>query len=320
MTAEPDSLSTGLWRTLERFVHILAAAVVSGMVAGAVAGGVGSRIAMRITALTASDAQQGAITEAEATVGEITGGGTFFLIFFGGIAFGSFGGLLYAGMRRWVSDAGPWRGLVFGGLLLAMFGWAIVEGDNPDFAAFGSPTLNIVMFASLYVAFGLIIAPLFDRVEGWLPESVIERERAPSSGDGWQHPAVIVAALLIVTPLGVWLLARRGGLRSGWKTVLALGAYGLAVLLAVLMIPIVVGGGGEGGDNRVFFSVIPAYGLLVMPVAGMLLANANGGFERLSDLRGRPASLAAAVAVLALPVVVGLALDVDAVAQIYDAA
>jgi len=321
MTIAAETPRTGPLRMIERFVRTLAAAVFSGMIAGAITGGVGSRIAMRITALTASEADQGTITEAEATVGDITAGGTFFLIFFGGMLFGTLGGLLYAGIRPWVADAGPWRGLAFAGLLLAMFGWAIVEGDNPDFSQLGSPTLNIVMFASLYILFGLLVAPLFDRVKGWLPESVLEPDTAPSSGDGWQHPAVIVTALLTVTPVGVWLLARRRGLRSGWRPLLALGAYGLAVALAIAILVAAVGAGfGEEGDNLAFFRIIPAYGLLALPAAALLLAGANGGFERLSGLRRQPWLLAAAVAVLALPVVMGLALDVNALVEIYEAA
>ena len=314
MTAEPDSVTEGPLRTLERFARILAAAVVSGVMAGAIAGGAGSRLAMRITALTAGDADQGAITEAEATVGEITAGGTIFLIFFGGLAFGSLGGLLYAGMRRWVADAGPWRGLVFGGLLLAMFGWAIVEGDNPDFAQFGSPTLNIAMFASLYIVFGLLIAPLFDRVEGWMPESVLESDTAARSGGGWQHPAVIVAALLTVTPVGLWLLARRRGLRSGWRTVLALGAYGLGVVLVIPVLPLALFGSDQDSAARAaLYGGLPLYALVALPLLGLWAS--GGGFGRLSELRGQARALA--VAAIALPLVVGVALDVDALARIY---
>src|SRR3990170_7235137 len=80
-------------------VRNLAVGVVSGVVAGAIAGGVGSRIAMRIVAVTAGSADQGAITEAEATVGEITAGGTLFLLMAWAFA-GVVGGLLYAGVRR----------------------------------------------------------------------------------------------------------------------------------------------------------------------------------------------------------------------------
>ena len=109
----------------------------SGFAAGLIVGGIGSRIAMRIVAITAGDADQGAITDAEATVGEITAGGTIFLVLLGGFV-GALGGLVYLGVRHWVADAGPWRGLAFGVVLAVIYGSSIVEGDNPDFRRFGS--------------------------------------------------------------------------------------------------------------------------------------------------------------------------------------
>ena len=43
-------------------------------------GGLGSRLAMRIIAVTAGSDMQGVLTEQEVPVGEITAGGTVFLI------------------------------------------------------------------------------------------------------------------------------------------------------------------------------------------------------------------------------------------------
>jgi len=255
----------------EPLIRALTAGTLSGFVAGLIAGGVGSRIAMRIVAITAGDANQGAITDAEATVGEITAGGTAFLIFFGGMA-GALGGLLYLAVRRWLADAGRWRGLAFGLLLLATFGSAIVEGDNPDFDEFGSPGLNIAMFASLFVIFGLLVAPLFERIERGLPRTSLR-------------------------PSGLGALAAHG---FGLLLVLpAVGSLGiLAQQEAVLLLP---------------------YTLLAMPLGAYVLARANGGFGRLSDLRGRPGLMAAALALLAAPLVVGMVLDALALADIYGA-
>src|SRR3989337_1077371 len=76
--------------------------------------------------------------------------------------------------------------------------------------------------------------------------------------------------------------------------------------------------GGRGGA-RVFFSLLPLYALLVVPIAALLLARAAGRFERLSDLRGQQWAMAAALAVLTLPVVLGSVLGVVAVADIFEA-
>src|SRR3989337_1386982 len=115
---------------VEPLMRSLAVGTLSGFVAGLIAGGVGSRIAMRIVAITAGDADQGAITDAEATVGEITAGGTIFLIFLSGMA-GALGGLLYPAVRRWLADAGRGRGLGVSALLLAIYGSRPHGGGNP---------------------------------------------------------------------------------------------------------------------------------------------------------------------------------------------
>jgi len=256
---------------VEPLIRALTAGTLSGFVAGLIAGGVGSRIAMRIVAITAGDADQGAITDAEATVGEITAGGTTFLLFVGGGA-GALGGLLYLAVRHWLADAGRWRGLMFGLLLLTAFGSAIIEGDNPDFDRFGAPGLNIAMFAALFIMFGLLVAPLFERIERGLPR--------PS-----------------LRPSGLGSLAAHG--------------FGLLLLLPALT--------SIGFRGQQATALLVLYALLALPLASLALGRANGGFERLSDLRGRPLLLASALALLAAPLVVGVALDALALADIYGA-
>lgn len=141
--------------------------MLSGIPAGLVAGGAGTRLAMRIVALTAASADQGKLTEAEAVVGEITFGGTLFLLIAGSFA-GIAGAVLYAALRPWLRRAGIWRGLLFGLFLAATPGFGLINGAGDDFARFGYPALNIAMFGSLFVLFGLLVAPLFDTVYAWL--------------------------------------------------------------------------------------------------------------------------------------------------------
>ena len=264
----------------------------AGFVAGLIVGGIGSRIAMRISAATAGPALQGALTEAEATVGKITAAGTFFLIFFGGFI-GVFGGLAYLAARPWVAGAGRWRGLVFGALLLAMFGWAIIEGDNPDFHLFGPPALNIVTFASLFILFGLLVAPLFDWTQRTLLPPSLRRR---------------FGLLPLPTDYSPWRLA-------------SLGAQGFGLFLAVMIVIAAVGGGfGEEGDNGTFIRAQSAYLLLAVPIVSVLLARATGRFQRLSDLWPRRDALTAAFVMLALPVIFGVFLNARAIADIFRAA
>ena len=76
-------------------------------------------------------------------------------------------------------------------------------------------------------------------------------------------------------------------------------------------------GFGQDGDKRAFFQIVPAYVLLALPVASVMCARATGLFQRLSDLRQRPAVMVTLIAVLAPPVIVGLFLDVGAIADIF---
>lgn len=147
---------------------------------------------MRIVAITAGSADQGAITDAEATVGDITTGGTIFLLLLGSFA-GVVGGVVYMGARRWLADGGHWKGIMFGLLLLTMFGSLIIEGDNVDFHTFGYATLNIAMFAALFVSFGLLVVPFVDRIERLLPPRPLEAGKPMSL-------AVLAFGLLLLLP------------------------------------------------------------------------------------------------------------------------
>jgi hypothetical protein len=256
-----------------------------------IAGGIGGRIAMRIAAIMAGDEQQGALTDAEEIVGDITFDGTLALIIFGGALIGMFGGLIYLALRRWLADAGPWRGLAFGVLLLAIFGWAVIEGDNKDFHQFGRPALNIAMFAAIFVIFGLLVPPLFDRMQRMLRPPRLD----------WRLGPLLVPS--DYSPAGLGTLA----------------AIGFSILFAAGMAGAIGSGFGEEGDNAPFFTVLPAYVLLVPTVTGALLRRFGTEFGRLSDLRGRVSALAAALAVIAVPIAFGLMLDVQAITDIFEA-
>jgi hypothetical protein len=141
---------------LSRPLGVIASGTAAGAIAGFVAGGIGARLAMRVLALT-TPSMEGASTEAEAIVGEITAGGTFFLVLFG-TALGVGGGLAYLALRRWLPARG--RGLVYGLLLLALISPLLVDPDNKDFYILEPAWLAITMFAALPVLFGLIVAPL----------------------------------------------------------------------------------------------------------------------------------------------------------------
>ena len=44
-----------------------------------------------------------------------------------------------------------------------------LDGNNFDFTTFGSPALSVLMISSLYIAFGLLIAPIAARLDRAVP-------------------------------------------------------------------------------------------------------------------------------------------------------
>jgi hypothetical protein len=142
--------------------------MLSGFLAGIIVGGVGGRLAMRFSALAGGSAISGLLTENGNVVGDITVEGISFIFISGAIA-GVFGGLLYVAARGWLPVSRPWRGAAFGVLLLLAFGSGIIDGNNPDFSRFGPPVSNIGLFASLFILFGIVVAPIAERLDRAFP-------------------------------------------------------------------------------------------------------------------------------------------------------
>lgn len=140
------------------------AAIFAGLVAGTLVAGVLGRIAMRVAGFLSRPELIGIETANGNRVGEITLGGTITIAVFAGIGAGILGGALYASAEPWLRRFRPWDGVVFGVALLGGIGFTVIEAANFDFQRFGNAGLNILMFAALFVAFGVFIAWLFPRI------------------------------------------------------------------------------------------------------------------------------------------------------------
>lgn len=192
------------WRALA-LLRAMGLGVVAGAAAGLVAGGIGSRLAMKVVALVAGAAARGRITENGNTIGDFTAEGTIFLLAFGA-ALGTVGGLLYVALRPWLLPAGRWRGLGFGALLLAIGRAGVIDSHNFDFTRFGSPALNVALFAALALAFGLLVAPLAD----WLDRRAPRPEPARVAQLGAPGRGALLAVLLVPALLTLGLRLGRG--------------------------------------------------------------------------------------------------------------
>jgi hypothetical protein len=225
-------------------------------VAGIVIGGVGGRIVMRLIAIIIGPAFTGRITDNGNVVGHITLDGTLGLILFGGVVQGLIGGAMRAALRPWLTPLGRWRGPGLGVLLLLVLGFTVITPDNPDFRRFGSPVVNVVLFAGLFVGFGALLDRLATALEG----APLGASR-PRGAGGIAFTLLIAVALLlgsflllvlVITTVRTLIGAAEPGTGFGLaKSLVVLGTLGGAVLAriprepawrrVVLAIPMVAG-------------------------------------------------------------------------------
>src|SRR5437588_756768 len=142
--AESDGTAA---RSALRVLWWTALAFAAGTTTGLLIVGAGGRLVMRVLAVTAGDGAQGATTEAEEIVGEITVGGTIGFMIFVGMGAGVFSAVLYAVVQRFL-PGGRMRALWFGALLLVVLATRIepLRTNNKDFDLVGPAWLSITLF------------------------------------------------------------------------------------------------------------------------------------------------------------------------------
>jgi hypothetical protein len=213
-------------------------ATLAGIVAGAIVGGVGGRIAMRVTGFVTGPSVAGVTTTNGNRVGEITLGGTIGVLLVG-VALGVLGGLVYAVVEPWLRRLRPWQGVVFGVFLLVAAGISVLDPVNSDFSRFGSAPLNVAMFGALFLLFGILIAPVFDRLPAIAAQSATRARFVVVLG--WLA-LLLAAAVLLLSASGLGTsadalptLVTVGSLSVAalafWRRVTALGYAALGVLL-----------------------------------------------------------------------------------------
>jgi hypothetical protein len=174
--------------TLIRLGRHVGLASLAGVITGVVVGGLLGRLVMRVSGFMAGPALVGVHTSNGNPVGDITFAGTLGLTLFVGLGTGFLGGVLYAAVEPWLQRLRPRHGLAYGAALLATFGFSVLDPSNIDFRRFGSPGVNVAMFATLFLAFGGGVAWLFDRLS------------AVSAGTGRAARTVDILAWLALIP------------------------------------------------------------------------------------------------------------------------
>jgi len=179
----------------------------SGMVAGAGLAGVltmgaGLRLMMRVLAVTSPQAAQGLRTEADEVVGDVSVGGSLFLIVVIGVGSGFVGLALFAVLRRWLPGRSVGAGLVGAaiGAGVLVRPTNLLTTDNRDFEILSPVALAVVMCVAIFALFGATFGVLVDRFASRWPR--------PGKGvTGVLSPLPIVALLLTPPVLAVVLVA-----------------------------------------------------------------------------------------------------------------
>lgn len=164
---------------------------ISGAIVGIVVGGVGGRLLMRLFAILHADAV-GALTENGNRIGDITLGGSLFLMIFG-LIIGGLAGTIWVLVSPWIPGRSRTRALLTAGMAIAIGTPQLIIGGNPDFRILDHDPRVVALLVALVGVIGLSIAFL----DGWLDR------RLPHALTGRRRPAALYA---IVTLMGAVLV------------------------------------------------------------------------------------------------------------------
>ena len=159
---------------------------ISGAIVGIVVGGLGGRVVMRVAAILHPDAV-GALTENGNRIGDITMGGTMFLVLFGLISC-AIAGVLWVIVSPWIPGHTGVRALLTAGIAIATGTPLLIIGRNPDFVILDHDPRVVSLLVALVGLIGLSIALL----DGWL------NRRLPHAVTGQRGPAAFYAIVTLV--------------------------------------------------------------------------------------------------------------------------
>jgi hypothetical protein len=232
-----------LWEVFRRTLWWANVSLAAGITAGILLAGAGGRLVMRLLGATSPE-EQGRLTEANETIGEITLNGTIGFIVFAGLFAGLATALLYSVLQRWL-PSGRLGGAIFGALLLV--GLSAVEplrADNRDFQILGPGWLSILAFGLLAVLHGMLVAAAAGRLSRAIP--LLRRTRdlwayAPLLGSllllllsAPAAAAVVIGAIILATLAGTVVRRAAPNWESRWRQTWVTVAGRVVITVAVL--------------------------------------------------------------------------------------
>jgi hypothetical protein len=236
---EPQNGTAG--RSALRVLWWFGLAAAAGGATGLLVVGAGGRLAMRLLAVTAGGDVQGAVTEADEIIGDITLDGTIGFMLFVGIGGGVATGLLYIALQRFL-PAGRFLGLWFGTLLLVWFATRIepLRTNNEDFDLVGPSWLALTVFTVLALVQGMAVTAFASR---W-------SQTQPMLGLSWRSfrylPLVpillifVVDAIIIVCII-IAILVEKFGRGIAQSTKVTVAGRVLVLLFVLVALPGFVG-------------------------------------------------------------------------------
>ena len=147
---------------------------ISGAIVGIAVGGLGGRFVMRVVAILHPDAV-GALTENGNRIGDMTVGGTLFLVLFG-LIFCSLAGALWVIVSPWIQGNTGARALLTAGVAIAIGTPQLIIGRNPDFVIVDHDPRVVALLVALVGLIGLSIALCDSWLDRRLPHAVAGRK------------------------------------------------------------------------------------------------------------------------------------------------
>ena len=226
-----------------RYLRGVAIALVGGFWAGLLVTGPAIRLIMRLLAVTAGDAAQGRITEADEVVGKINLDGTLGLFVFGGILPAMLSGAIYVLVRRWL-PSGLLTGVTFGALHLVFAATRIdpLRPGNPDFGLVGPGWLAVATFGLAAILHGMAVVAIANRYSHAISPDATSLAKWVRATLPLVPPALLVLLFFpVLVPLAAGLVVALVGSQIGLvvravRSRFALLAGRIAIVIVVILL------------------------------------------------------------------------------------